>query len=282
VPDLSSIANATTAIQSLNNLVLVSPQATIGYQPQPNGNAAAQPALLFHYEGENSVDCKSDITDHFVEDNTSIADQIALRPESIRVQGFIGDLNDIPPNQAFRTLKLLADKLVTVGAYTPGLSATAVLAYNQAAFLYSVGLNAANTAVSSAQSIGNAVSGGGAGGLAVVGSNGLSNDGLFIQSKQQIAFQQFYGYWRKRTLFTVQTPWAVFQSCAIDSLRVLQTSESNSVTEFEVTFKTMRFASTQNFSSNANNTQGQLKSQSAAPVSSQSSLSTSSVAFPYV
>lgn len=246
--NLSTLAPITTKATALSNLILVSPQQTKGYQPQNSASSTAQqpPAFLFDYEGEQSVSLESDITDHFIEDNTAIQDQWALKPETVTTHGFIGELNNIPP-KALKLLQSLADKLTTISAYTPSLSATALIAYNEAFFLYQTAANAANSAVSAWSSIN------GTGGENVIGSTGLqgnvfnANTGQISnnQNKQQVAFQQFYGYWNSRTLFTVQTPWAIFQNMAILRLRALQDAETRVISDFEVVFKMMRFASTE-------------------------------------
>lgn len=248
MPDISSLAAKTTAAQALSNLLLVSPQATVGYQPlnPPNADgtpsdAAQQPKLLFHYEGEQTVAIESDITDHFIEDNTAIQDQIALKPEVITTHGFIGELNDVVPD-LLKLVKAAADKLTVLTAYTPGLSTTALLAYSEAFFLYQVAATALNTAVSAWSSVVNLVTGDS--GQTVIGAGGISSVGS-VQSKQQAMFQQFYGYWRSRTLFNVQTPWAVFQNMAIKSLRAIQDPETRVITDFEVSFKMIRTASTE-------------------------------------
>lgn len=239
--DLSALAGATTTATSLSNLILVSPQKTVGYQPQnkpswARDTAVPPPALVFNYEGENTAALQSDITDHFIENNTVIQDQIALRPVIITTHGFIGELNDIAPS-ALQPLKTLAAKLVTIGAYTPQLSATALLAYNEAQFLYTVAAGAVNSAVSTWATIN------GQGGQNVINGSGITKQ--TNQTKQQIYFQQFYGYWSNRTLFTVQTPWAVFQDMAIQNLRAVQDADTLVITDFEITFKQMRFAATQ-------------------------------------
>lgn len=268
MPNLSSLAPITTSATALSNLVLVSPQQTIGYQPQnAKGSTAKQPpALVFNYEGEQTVSLESDITDHYVEDNTAIQDQVALRPEIITTHGFIGELNDVVPS-ALKPLNALAEKLTVISAYTPVLSETAILAYNEAFFLYQVAASVLNSGVSSWASIN------GTGGENVVDSNGLQT-GVFDattgqisnnQSKQQIAFQQFYGYWRARTLFTVQTPWAVFQNMAIVSLRAIQDAETRVITDFEVRFKMIRFSNTLSSPNVAPILQGRASTQ-AAPV----------------
>lgn len=260
--NLSGLAPITTKATALSNLILVTPQQVIGYQPQnpnnPDGSistAQQPPAILFHYEGEQVVAIESDITDHYIEDNTAIQDQIALKPETITTHGFIGELNDIAP-PALQLLKFLADKLTVVSAYTPVLSETALIAYSEAFLLYQVASNAAQSAVAAWSSLT------GSGGESVIG-----NEGLILQSnqnKQQTAFQQFYGYWKTRTLFTVQTPWAVFQNMAIRSLRAIQDAETRMITDFEVQFKMIRTAVTSTTPGTAQTLQGRLSAMGAS------------------
>jgi hypothetical protein len=248
---LSTLSKAQTSIVALSNAALVVPQitglfntgynaaTTVGYQPQnvatqPGNVAASQPALLFHYEGENRAIIESDITDHFVEDNTAIQDQIALKPEKVNVHGFIGELNDVPP-AILTPLQAAATTLTTVGAFTPQQSITAQLAYNQAFQAYQVAALAINSSINAVRSLFTA------GGTSVI--NGGTFTQLARQNKQQSMFQQFYGYWLQRTLFTVQTPWAVFQNMAIEKLTVTQDPETQVMSDFEVSFKLIRMAS---------------------------------------
>lgn len=250
---------------ALSNLILVSPQKTVGYQPQnapswKKDTTQQPPALLFNYEGENTVELNSDITDHYIENNTAIQDQIALRPEILTTNGFIGELNDIAP-AALQPIKAIAEKLVTVSAYVPSVSVTAALAYANAFQLYQVGANLVNNGISTWSTIN------GSGGQSVINGAGIS--AFPNQTKQQIYFQQFYGYWKKRTLFTIQTPWAIFQDMSILRLRAVQDETTRVITNFEVTFKLMRFATTQTVSGelyNNNNFQGRAYNQGAKEV----------------
>lgn len=230
---------ALTSVTAITGLLIATPQTTIGYSPQSTnifggltGNPA--PSLVFHYEGEQTVNCQSDITDHYIEDNTAIQDNITLKPELITTHGFIGDVNNVPPNKILSLAQQAAYALLSVEAYVPQLTATAILAYNEATFLAETALNAANAAVAGLNSIA------GNNGESVIDGNSLSL--AANQSPQQTYFQQFYAYWRTRTLFTVQTPWAVFQNCAIQSLRAIQDETTRTITDFEVTFKLLRFA----------------------------------------
>lgn len=264
--DLSSLTTITTSATALSNLVLVSPQNTIGYQPQSTYARTTQvkqkiPAFLFNYEGEQSVTLESDITDHYIEDNTALQDQISRKPEQIMTHGFIGELNDSIPlgNQILQGLE---SKLTIISSYTPSLSVTAFNALNEAFQLYQVAANAIQSAVSTWQYVTNT------GGENVVGNDGLTP--ISNQNKQQTAFQMFYGYWSNRTLFTVQTPWAVFQNMAILRLRAVQDAETNQISDFEVTFKRIRLAQTSIVSSSTSTelqNRAQVQSDASSPVS---------------
>ncbi len=278
--NLSALSQGANLAKTLGNLILVSPQKTSGYQPQnapswEKNTAAQPPAILFNYEGEQVASLTSDITDHYVENNTPIQDQIALKPEKFRTGGFVGELNDIAP-AALEALKIAADKLTIVSGFVPGLSTTALLAYANALALYQAGASLVNSAVGTWASIN------GGGGQSVINGGGLISQPN--QSRQQIYFQQFYGYWKSRTLFTVQTPWAVFQDMAIENLEAVQDAETRVITDFTITFKLMRFASTQlatdELYSDNSNMQGRAKTAGARTVDlGTSALETSSVPF---
>jgi hypothetical protein len=244
--NLSSLSSVTTAATALSNLIMVSPQSVVGYAPQNpavNGVPSLKqnaPALLFHYEGEQTTSLESDITDHYIENNSAVQDQVSLKPVTITTHGFIGELNDVAPF-GLQTLKAAATKLSGISAYAPQLSVTALIAYNQAFLAYQVVANAANAAVSAWSSVNNLIEG--SDGQSVIGADGTIKTAS-AQNKQQVMYQAFYGYWQQRTLFTVQTPWAVFQNMAIQKLRSIQNEETRMITDFEITFKQIRTVST--------------------------------------
>lgn len=235
------LANASTTATALGNLVLVTPSQVKGYQPQnapnPDGtpsNAVPPKSFLFDYEGEQTADLVSDITDHFIEDNTAIQDQIALKPIRVTTKGFVSELNDVVPS-FLQPLKTVAQKLTVIGSYAPSTSQTALLAYNQAFQAYQIATNLINSAVGAWSSIS-----GGTGTSVVTGDLPLFR--LPNQTKQQTAFQSFYGYWINRTLFTIQTPWAIFTDMAIEKIHPIQSEDTLTFTTFECTFKQIRTA----------------------------------------
>lgn len=224
--NLSALSDVTAAAKTIANVILVTPLVDQGIQPLPVTASAEQQdgaqelsPIIFDFQGEQSVDLASDITDHYTEDNTALQDQIALRPETIRTLGYVSNLNDIVPD-ALRPLQTAATKLTVLTAYTPNLTLTALLAYNAAVTAYAVAKLGVTAAVSK------------------WGSASTQ------QNKQQAAYLKFMGYWRERRLFKVQTPWCIFPFCAIQNVRAVQDAETLTFSTFEVTFKTIRFAKT--------------------------------------
>lgn len=259
----TALGTAATQVQGVSGILMAVPQLagafgsksqpsnTIGYQPaSTNGVVISPPAIIFHYEGEQSVLLESDITDHPIEDNSYIQDQWARKPIVVTTHGFVGELTTaLPQGSPLTALQIAANKLTLVGGVVPQLTIAAQEAYNNAVFAYNTALNAANSVVAAASSIA------GNGGEAVFNGTNLQNANAFAngqgnipalstQGKQQLYFQQFLGYWNQRTLFTVQTPWAVFTNMAIMHVRPVQGEESNLVTDFEVRFKQLTFAQT--------------------------------------
>lgn len=222
---------------------MVIPSQTVGYAPglptdlfNPDGTAAIPLFLpfpiIFHYEGEQSVTSDADITDHYIEDNTAIHDQIALKPVTITTHGFIGELNDVPPLALQLLRKQVLNRLTAIGAYAPRASLTATIAYDEAFFFYQTASNAANAAVSAFSSIAGT-------GETVIGGS-LGTTFAPNQNKQQTYFQQFYFYQQNRTPFTIQTPWAVFENMFILHLQPVQDESTAVITDFHVTFKMVR------------------------------------------
>ena len=256
----SVLSNTTTTATALGNLALVVPvikngfAQTKGYQPKnppnPDGTPSKLPlpkSFLFDYEGEQTTELTSDITDHAIEDNTFVQDQIALRPIKVTTKGFVSELNDIPPFflQPFRDI---AQKLTAISAYAPALSATALIAYDEALFVYQTAIGIANSAIAAWGSIGT-----------------VSPDALEFfpnQTKQQIAFSLFKGYWATRTRFTIQTPWAVFDDMVIERLHPIQNEDTQSYTTFEITFKQMIFVKSAVLNSQSAISQERLANQS--------------------
>jgi hypothetical protein len=264
--DISSVTASTSsavaglgAAASLSSLAvaLVQPKKE-GIQPQ-TANGVSFPVFMFDYEGEQTIALDSDITDHYVEDNTAIQDNIALKPEVITTSGFIGELTDIVPFGLNGITKTAQKSLGIIAPYAPALSTTATQVLNNAQLAVNVASTVAGTVTDAWATL------------------GLSVGGKGIQTKQQQAFNKFYSYWQKRLLFTIITPWGSFSDMAIQSLRSAQDADTNSITNFEVTFKKIRFAKTITKSPTTTKA-GRASAQSALPVNLGASPTAASVA----
>jgi hypothetical protein len=238
--DLAQLSENAYTLNAVTNLILVRPQVNNGYRAQI-GTTLDTP-ILFNYEVDNKASLESDITDYFVEDNTAINDQISLKPEIVTVRGLVGELNNVAPSFLSGIAETARDRLTNIGAYAPELSLTAQRAYNLAFQAYQLANNSLqniNATLDSAFDLSNDT---------VIGSDGIEENRLQgrSQTQQQIYFRKFYTYWRNRTLFTIQTPWAIFKNMAIQKLTAIQDGESDLISDFEIQFKIIRFSQTLN------------------------------------
>lgn len=267
---LETLSNTMITARALNNLILVWPQQKTGYQPESRvfGKSSTDERFLFDYEGDNTITLSSEITDHYVEDNYSIADHISLAPEIITTQGFVGELNN-NTNEASPLIKDLANKLGDIAAFDPQLSLSARRAYGQAFQAYQAFSILKRSGIAAWSNI----AAGRVQGPTEI-SPGLNTDqyvqatnNFSTQNRQQIAFQKFYGYRKARTLFTVQTPWAIFKNCAIQEIVATQDATTRYVSSFQVTFKPILTSRTATVDS-LDVFQGRLSSQAADVVNS--------------
>lgn len=219
------MADLSTVTVSVSNLLLAVPQQQIGYLAQAapivtiGGNTPSfVPTFVFDYEGENIVDLASDISDHYVETNIAVQDQIALKPEQVVTKGFVGELSTVLPGAVQPYVQAAQSVLRTLSVFTPSLTEQAQAAYSAAFQAYQTASDLAKAF--SALALGQST------------------------SQQQKYFALIYSYWQNRTLFTIQTPWNLFQNMAIASVRIIQDETTTTISDFQVTFKKINFAVT--------------------------------------
>jgi hypothetical protein len=63
-------------------------------------------------------------------------------------------------------------------------------------------------------------------------------------SKQENAYAYFKALWKEGILMGIQTPWEFLTNMAIENITAVQLEDSNFITDFSVTFKQVRIAST--------------------------------------
>ncbi len=206
-----------SVFDALNTLVLNGAQLAIVRPDNPPPGIAG---FVLDLVDDDGAELESDITDHYVEENTPVQDMIALRPEVVTVTARVAELVRRTPTTAH--IAGVTNPLPMVDGLGPQLSPGA-LAQQEATTQAAADDNAA---ITSTQSL-----------------YGYYNSRLPQQpnqTKQSVIYGYFYQLWKGRQLFSVETPWGFFTNMAILSLSARQPGESKSVSEFNITFKKIR------------------------------------------
>lgn len=227
---VASITNSADVFSSFANKIIVKPQDFQGFC-----------GYVFDAMDLEEWNLESDITDHYIEDNTSIQDHIALKPETFTVRGYVGELvygnKTVMVKQADGTLKptmqqevpyltSINNSLQLASAYFPQYTTQAQALYNQAAQTYKTALKAKQTAED-------------------LYNKYYKKQKISPQDNRQTqAYTFFYQLWLYRRIFTIQTFLGTFENMAISSCRPSQVGDQNMITEFSITFKKLRFAKT--------------------------------------
>lgn len=94
--------NVIPSDQQASDLDLIASLSTLNKKAivRPDNPPAGVAGFLFDIVGDETVMLTSEITDHYVEDNTAIQDHVALAPEQITLKGTVGELvigSELPP-----------------------------------------------------------------------------------------------------------------------------------------------------------------------------------------
>lgn len=83
-----------SVFDTIKSLEVLQQRAIVRPQNPPPGIAG----FLFDIPEEDQISLSADVTDHYLEDNTSVVDQIALKPEEVTVRGLVAELTSMQPN----------------------------------------------------------------------------------------------------------------------------------------------------------------------------------------
>lgn len=341
-------AQLTQALSTLEKQAIIRPE-----NPPP-GIAG----FLFDIRGEETAEMTADVTDHYVEDNTAIQDQVALKPEIITVRGLVAELTDakyayqpqnppadplpanapmcpVPsPGTLSSLVKSVIAKNVTnaalqiIGGAKPKDAIKGIINTTKQQAIAGVKnkinnvlttsvtsaiSNVKNMAIStllqpvsvkallSPKTLLPAITQNAIGALKSLVPKSLGKligaikkpktaaaqqtlaasatattddvNSLFLAyiakqqtppdlSRQTSAFIYFYGLWKSRALFSVETPWGIWNDMVIQSFTATQPEETKSSTDFILVFKKIRTA--QAVTSQAGQLAGRLVAQTAA------------------
>lgn len=188
-------------------------------------NAFGLGGFLFDCEGESIATLAADITDHYSEDNRALQDHIALKPKRITLKGYVGEVLYSNPNSSQPITATITQKLTTISRYLPALSAAATQIQQtiQAPSASSLTLT-------------------GAANIYGIVKNSIGAFGA--GSSQKGAYLYFAACQKEAVLMGIQTPWEFLSNMAIETIIAVQSEESSYITDFAVTFKQIRIAST--------------------------------------
>ena len=218
---LNNTLNSVDLLSSvIDTAALVTPQEDVGF----NG-------WLFHIPQDSSLEFNSNITDHYVENNKAVQDNVSLQPIEYTVTGLIGELNwrDVY-DKTQQAVAAVEDKLPILSILTPKLTEQALQTFNLVDKAY-------NTAKKLEK---------------LAGDN--NDDGVYEQflkqagksftsaipgklKQQELAVNFFFWAWQGRKLFRVQTPWRIFEKMVIKSCRATQSESGKTATNLVITFK---------------------------------------------
>lgn len=185
---------------------------------------------LFDTRGEEEANLESDITDNWIEENSTMQDHIGLKPIVITLRGYVGELTN-KPNPDLAKLeeqyKNTSDKLpnltlAPLNPFLPTLTTQAQYIVNRAEEAYGIYKKANQTVERLDEKMAS---------IPVVNS-----------THQQEVFEKFRVMWQKRSLSTVFTPFGFYPDMAILSLNARQSEDTRYITEFTVTLKQIRIA----------------------------------------
>ena len=180
--------------------------------------------FLFDVAQDDEINLNSEITDHYVEDNSAIQDNWAIRPEEITLTGLVAELTDAPkPNNAAAAppaaLPLNIQMIPRLSMGGMQRAAAVPPAPPAAASLYDY----------------------------FTGRENFATAGIppMIQ-RQARAFGYFYDLWKGQQVCSVETAFGTMTNMAILRLRAVQERTSKHLSEITVTFKKIRTVATIN------------------------------------
>lgn len=184
-------------------------------------------AFAFDYKGDDTVMMENEATDHWLEDNTAVQDHIGVKPNMVTLRGFVSELalSSSLLSSISTALNAVQNTLTRVNVYTGSYTPGAVVAMQKSI------TQAQNIAVQIEQAVARAAQ------LASFFQNGPA------MTKQQAAYFQLSSLRIARVVFTVFTPFQVFDNMVIVSLKATQSEKTKTMSDFSVTLKQLNFSS---------------------------------------
>lgn len=213
-----TLDTALNAADTTNNLVgkfVVSPVLNLGVA-----------GFEFDIFEEHKSEKQAEITDHFVEDNSTIQDHIAIKPEKITLRGFVGELVEQRADPKSEITEI-AEKLTVINSYIPVVTGAARQLRNQIQEGNLTTVNGVEDAVGT--------------GVDLFQAYKELNP---PNTKQAKAFNFFKALFEAKQLVAVDTPFGFFSDMAIENMVSIQGNNAY-IMDFAITLKKFRTADVQ-------------------------------------
>lgn len=168
----------------------------------------------------DKLDLEADITDHYVEDNSTVQDHMAIKPIRYTVRGIIGEKVFTPlepyeyqvPSKNISKLATATNLLSTLSPTLSSYMQTAVAAYNYVEDSYKryAGTISNIKDFFSKNKTGRTI-------------NATSTNDVIKDSKQERALNEILIFQQKRTLVDIDSPYGYFSNFLIESAYIEQT-----------------------------------------------------------
>lgn len=210
-------SDATSVFEVIKSLSSLEQQLILRPKNPPPGVAG----FLFDIPLNDRIELNSTTSDHYIEDNTTVTDQVALTPETITVRGLVAELVSITPSAP--KLASTEQPLPILAPFVPELTPEALEELGEEQASQAI----ASDAITSQQSL-----------FGYYNSKAAQRP---TQTKQTKAFLYFYELWKSRIPFSVETPWGFMNNVIIQNLGVEQGEETKFQSEIRMTLKKLRF-----------------------------------------
>lgn len=207
-----------SSIQDSLNKYIVSPASVFGIA-----------GFVFDVQGDTTATLSADITDHYVEDNSTIQDHMAVKPIKVTLRGYVGELVYTEESKAEEILSGSVQKLTVLNAYLPALSKGAQTIKNAYDNAGSFSFDAiSNDTLNTFRDI-----------YSLVKNLNPANG----SAKQ--AYLYFKSLMESKTIMSYQTPFEFMTDMVIESIVALDSETNKYINDFTITLKKVRFAQTQ-------------------------------------
>ena len=218
--ELNRLLQNSSAVPLNNMLNLADLSSTTGEMFLVAPENINSEVYIFDTRGDEEITLESDITDNYVENNSSVQDHIGLKPEMITLSGYVGELTN-KPSEELKDIRTATPIIEGFNPFAPQITTSAQYLLNRTEEIFNVYKKMDRTIPRLEQML-----------KSVPVPPEVTN--------QQKVFGRFEELWRLRTLVTVYTPFIVMKDMAIQSVQARQEEGSAYISSFTVTFKRIR------------------------------------------